>query len=820
MSQKTRPIIRLTMPHPLRRAALLSLTGIAWVSGADAQITMRQIGLADRQVVADTMRRVADYQIAKYAANPSKPDLATNWETGTFYTGVLAAYAATKHGDYLRKATDWAEAAKWKVPVPYLNADQLCTAQTYLDIHTIKRDAAMIADTKAALETMFNRDIIKHEELGHVMWKDNERPFIGRNLWWWCDSLYMAPPVLAAMSSATGDPKYRELLHKLYWDSMEFLFDPEEKLVFRDESQFKNKTPAGKKVFWARGNGWVYGGLVRVLDHLPKDDPMREKYLDLFRTLTQSILRYQQPDGLWRTSLNDPSWYPEPDSSGTSFFAYGLLAGINRGYLDKQTFLPAALHAWEGLLGCINPDGRLGYAQLVSGMPGPVRPDNTKDYTHGAFLLAGSELYRMNVTAADITKLKAPQEVVTIQKNGGWTWYNDRRAIVARKHLIVGSLDGITGKSKVGILQPKLRQSPYSWVELDLSSWKSLDDHNNPAFLELSGGRILAIYAKHGAEDKWYWRIATPAKAGAGVDFRWGPEQAYQATSPACYSNPFQLSAEGGRIYNFFRGIGSNPTFVTSEDGAASWSAPTRLIQVDGHRPYVKYADNGKDRIDFLFTDGHPRNQAENNVYHMYYQSGNLYRTDGTLIRSMADVIAAKPVLPGEATLVYAGKSAGRGWVWDLAYGADGNPVAVFINPTDGDEGSDLRYRYARWDAASQKWVQQQIAYAGRHLYVPENHYAGGIAIDPNNVNQVYISTEVDPATGKPGETGRKQIFRGMTTDQGATWTWQQLTFDAGADNIRPYLPRQNYFTHCILWMRGRYDTYHDYDTDIVGILE
>ena len=803
------------LSNPFRHLAWLGLFSAAMISGACAQLTMSQIGLAEKQVVADTMSRVAEYQITKYEGHPP-----TNWITGTFYTGMLAAHAATGNEDYLRKATEWAEAAKWKVPAPHLNADQICTAQTYLDIHAIKGDAAMIADTKAALETMFNREVIPRDELGHVMWTEKERPFTGRNLWWWCDSLYMAPPVLAAMSSATGDPKYRELLHKLYWDSIDFLFDPEEKLVFRDEGQFKAKTPDGKKVFWARGNGWVYAGLIRVLDHLPKDDPMREKYLALFRTLTQGILRHQQPDGMWRTSLNAPDWYPEPDTSGTSFFAYGLLAGINRGYLDKQTYLPAALHAWEGLLGCVNPEGRLGYAQLVSGMPGPVRPDNTMDYTNGAFLLAGSELYRMNVTAADAAKLKAPHEVVTIQKRGGWTWFNDPRAIVARKHLIVGSLDAISGKAKVGILEPLLRQSPYSWVELDLSSWKSLDDHNNPALLELNDGRILAVYAKHGLEDKWYWRIATPANVGAGVDFKWGPEQVYQSSPSTCYSNLFQLSDEGGRIYNFFRGIKGNPSFVTSEDGAASWSKATRLVKVDGHRPYVKYADNGKDRIDILFTDGHPRDNAANNIYHMYYLTGNLHRSDGSLIRSMADIMAGSPVLPSEATLVYDGKSAGRGWVWDMAYGPDGSPVAVFINSTDGDEGSDLRFRYARWDATSNSWIQQQIAHAGRHLYVPENHYSGGIAIDPNNVNQVYISTEVDPATGKPGETGRKQIFRGTASDHGAKWTWQQLTFDPAADNLRPYLPRQKEFANCVLWMRGRYDSYINYDTDIVGILE
>ena len=783
--------------------------------GVAGELTLRQLELAERGPVADAMERVAAFQMNAFGKHAP-----TDWKTGTFFSGVVAAYEVTGNSNYLDYAMTWSESAKWKIPDHPLHADQLCTGQTYLDLFFGKHDPAMIADLKLQMEQMFNRTVIKNDELPHSLWKDAERPFTGRNLWWWCDALYMAPPVMARMSAATGDPKYRELLHKLYWDSAEFLYDKQDHLFYRDESQFKAKTPNGKKVFWGRGNGWVYAGLIRTLDYLPKEDPMREKYIALFREMTQSIVQYQQPDGLWRSSLNDPAWYPSPETSSTSFFCYGLLAGINRGYLDKNSYMPVALRAWEGLLGCINLEGRLGYAQMVAGSPGAVRPGDFIDYTHGAFLLAGSELYKLNLTVDSARKMATAPATMLLAKDAAWTWYNDERAIVANGYLLVGSLDARTGHSKVNIVNLNAVHSASIWTEDVLSSWASLDDHNNPALLKLANGQILAAYSRHHADKFWSWRLATPVKSGPVTNFKWSEEQSCATGVGSTYANLVQLSAETNRIYNFFRAVNFNPTFATSDDSAKTWSKPCLLIRVNGHRPYVKYADNGRDRIDFLFTDGHPRNQPTNNIYHMYYSRGNFYRTDGSLIRSIEEVKSGKPIVPAEATLVYAGSTEGRGWVSDLEYDQQGNPIAVYISSADGDVGNDLRYRYARWDAQGKCWREQQIAFAGEHLYVPENHYSGGISLDPNDANLVYISTAVDPATGKPGATGHRQIFRGRTDDRGVTWQWEQLTFDVAMDNLRPFVPRQTTLKTCVLWFRGTYITFGKYDTDIVGILE
>lgn len=798
----------------MKHLVIYSAIALGLVAAASGEISLRQIELAERGPVGDAMQRVAAFQMKTFGGHAP-----TDWKTGTFFSGVVAAHEVTGDSNYLNYAMAWSESAKWKIPDHPLHADQLCTGQTYLDLFFGKHDPAMIADLKLQMEEMFNRTAIKNTELPHAIWKEPERPYTGRNLWWWCDALYMAPPVLARMSAATGDAKYRDLLHRLYWDSADFLYDKEDHLFYRDESQFKARTPNGKKVFWGRGNGWVYAGLIRTLDYLPKDDPMREKYIALFRNMTQSIVRYQRADGMWRSSLNDPAWFPSPETSSTSFFCYGLLSGINRGYLDRTSYLPVALRAWEGLLGCINLEGRLGYAQMVAGSPGVVRPTDFIDYTHGAFLLAGSELYKLNLTVPAAQTIATAPATTLLAKDAAWTWYNDERAIVANGYLLVGSLDARTGHAKVNVMNLDAVHSDTIWTETVLSSWASLDDHNNPAFLKLADGRILTTYSKHHADKFWNWRIATPEKRGPVTNFKWSEEQHFATGVGSTYANLVQLSAETNRIYNFFRAINFNPTFATSDDAAKTWSKPYLLIRVNGHRPYVKYADNGRDRIDFLFTDGHPRNQPTNNVYHMYYSQGNFYRTDGSLIRSIEDVKSGQPIVPAEATLVYAGCTAGRGWVSDLEYDQRGNPIAAYISSADGDTGNDLRYRHARWDANRKQWREQQIAFAGAHLYVPENHYSGGIALDPNDANIVYISTAVEPATGKPGATGHRQIYRGRTADGGETWNWEQLTFDVAMDNLRPFVPRQTTLKTCVLWFRGEYQTFGKYSTDIVGIL-
>jgi rhamnogalacturonyl hydrolase YesR len=352
----------------------------------------QQTAVYEGEPLKQLMHRVMDFQVKAYGSTHS-----INWQAAPFWVGVLAAYRATDDKTFLTEANKWAQGTQWKIGPRYFHADDTAVGQAYEEMYLIEKKPEMIADLQSKLSQYLDKKTVTNREVAHgpdgAEWK-------GRNVWWWCDALFMAPPTLARMYAITNDKRYLDTLHSLYWDTTDFLFDPTENLYFRDESYFfdKKKSPTGKKVFWARGNGWVYGGLIRTLDFIPKDDPQRQRYIDHFKKMTDAIIKYQQPDGLWRASLNEPTWISQPESSSTGFFTFGLLAGINRGYLDRKTYLPIALHGWQGLCSVLTPEGGVGFAQQVGAAPEAFQANSTKDYAQGAFLLAASELYQIKLS--------------------------------------------------------------------------------------------------------------------------------------------------------------------------------------------------------------------------------------------------------------------------------------------------------------------------------------------------------------------------------------------------------------------------------------
>ena len=218
----------------------------------------------------------------------------------------------------------------------------------------------------------------------------------GREDWWWCDALFMAPPVLTRLAAATGETKYLDFLNTMFWDTYDFLYDKEEHLFYRDKNFFNKKTPSGKKTFWARGNGWVIAGTVRVLQFLPKENPDYNKYVILLKEMAAKLKSIQSKDGLWRPSLLDEAEVPHPETSGSAFYCYAIAWGINNGILDKAEYLPVVRKAWAGLNTYVTPEGKLQWVQPIGEAPNKVTADNFQEYGSGAFLMAASEMYKLN----------------------------------------------------------------------------------------------------------------------------------------------------------------------------------------------------------------------------------------------------------------------------------------------------------------------------------------------------------------------------------------------------------------------------------------
>jgi unsaturated rhamnogalacturonyl hydrolase len=335
-----------------------------------------KVDIYAKKSIRSMMEQVYDWQIK----NPVETNATKNnnlWARAAFYTGVMAAFRTTGDKKYLEQALRWGESREWKLGERPRHADDQAPGQTYLELYLLKKDPAMIAHTKSVLDEMIR----------------NPKP--GREDWWWCDALFMAPPVLARLYAATGDKKYLDFMNTMWWDTTDFLFDPEAKLYYRDKNYIGKPNANGKKVFWARGNGWVMAGIVRVLQYLPKDDPARSRYINLLQTMAASVSRLQGEDGLWRPSLLDPLEAPHPETSSTGFFCYALAWGINNGYLDRKTYLPVVRKAWQGLVSSVHPDGKLGWVQQIGAAPAKVTFEDNQEYGSGAFLLAGTEMYKL-----------------------------------------------------------------------------------------------------------------------------------------------------------------------------------------------------------------------------------------------------------------------------------------------------------------------------------------------------------------------------------------------------------------------------------------
>ncbi|TDD94226.1 glycoside hydrolase family 88 protein [Flavobacterium cellulosilyticum] len=320
------------------------------------------------------------------------------WNPAAYHTGNIEAYKVTGNQDYLNYSKAWAEKneykgaksdnkAEWKYNYGETNdhvlfGDWQIAFQTYIDIYTVEgqKDPQKIKRAREVMEYQMSTN--------------------ANDYWWWADGLYMVMPVMTKLYKVTGNELYLKKLHDYLNYANSIMYDEESQLYFRDAKYLfpKHKSANGKKDFWARGDGWVFAGLAKVIQDLPKDAIFREEYITRYKAMAKSLKEAQQPEGYWTRSILDPEQAPGPETSGTAFFTYGYLWGINNGILDKKIYLPVIEKSWDYLTKvALQEDGTVGYVQPIGerAIPGQVVDINsTADFGVGAFLLAASEMYR------------------------------------------------------------------------------------------------------------------------------------------------------------------------------------------------------------------------------------------------------------------------------------------------------------------------------------------------------------------------------------------------------------------------------------------
>ncbi len=333
--------------------------------------------------VLTAIQRVADWQLDHPSVHP-----ATDWTQGAGDAGMMALAGISGDAKYRDAMRAMGETNDWKLGPRKFHADDYCVGQTYAELYFLFREPKMIAPLRERFD-----DIVANSPANTSL--DFSQPGHGQSYWSWCDALFMGPPAWVRLYAATGDDKYLNYALTNWWRTTDYLYDKDEHLYFRDSTYFNKKEANGKKVFWGRGNGWVMGGLVRVLQYLPMNHPDRPRFEQLFKDMSEKILTCQQLDGLWRASLLDPDSYPLKETSGSGFYTYALAWGVNQGLLDRAKFEPAVNKAWAALVACVDPDGKLTHVQPIGADPKNFAEDSTEVYGVGAFLLAGSEVYRM-----------------------------------------------------------------------------------------------------------------------------------------------------------------------------------------------------------------------------------------------------------------------------------------------------------------------------------------------------------------------------------------------------------------------------------------
>lgn len=456
--------------------------------------------------------------------------------------------------------------------------------------------------------------------------------------------------------------------------------------------------------------------------------------------------------------------------------------------------------------------------------------------------------------------------LITFDNDGMWSWYMDERVIVDPTNgtLLIGSITSSpvtypAGRPTGGIDLVTYKLATGSRSRFQLSDIQE-DDHNAPGLLILPDGRYLALYSNHGnngglGDEFTRWRKSV----NPGDTTAWTTEQLFnwfdavpganQTGNPdaanVSYHNLFYLSEEN-QVYNISRSYGRlsingasqnmpNILRYDMDTNTVEWAGQLLESEAQGYSAYPKYASNGVDRIYFTTTETHPRNY-NNSIWAGYIESGQTFDMLGNLVD--ADIFDNGTADGGSGfvpdvtdfSVVQQAEPLGAGynrlWTVDMALDGSQNPVAMYVSRYDTDgsdpgnqQNSDHRIHYARWDGT--QWNSHEIARMGGHLYGSEEDYTGNGALVPGDPNTLYISTQYDPrdATGATVSTFR-EIYKGVTANGGANWSWTPITSGSTSHNLRPLVPKWDEDHTAVVWFKGTYTSAQSTDAAVVGIIE
>ena len=409
----------------------------------------------------------------------------------------------------------------------------------------------------------------------------------------------------------------------------------------------------------------------------------------------------------------------------------------------------------------------------------------------------------------------AGERLSLVASEGAWCWFADPRALHYENE------GGTINATYLGYIDVhgNVKATQYDWVrhrktDVLIRSYFQPDDHNNPTFVVLPDERVMIFYTRHTDEPKIWYRISR--KPGDITDL--GEEKYLATANNTTYPSPFILSDDPDHIYLCWRGINWHPTIarITQPDANDNCQfdfGPKQIVQSTGARPYAKYQSNGKDKIYLSYTTGHPDNEMPDwlyfNVIDINHGNGPILRDiKGTQLKKIADGafnVNKQSSYASSYPYTIVDKSDNiRNWVWQVTLDKDENPVIAY--PHIDNAKTTHVYWYARWTGT--EWRRTWVQYGGHAFHQNWNQtercYSGGMSIDPDNINDLYLS--IPTKDGAYDKDGVYEIWRYTIDDEGNVAGSEQITSGSTKNNVRPFIiPGSKNSPLRLGWMNGDY---------------
>ncbi|WP_046755765.1 BNR-4 repeat-containing protein [Kordia jejudonensis] len=430
------------------------------------------------------------------------------------------------------------------------------------------------------------------------------------------------------------------------------------------------------------------------------------------------------------------------------------------------------------------------------------------------FFLLGAKGFAQHQAShtVEISEAVSSENYQSMTSNGVWSWFSDPRAVYYEgkyKRTYAGWIDNY-GDVHIGFYDHDTKKVASTVIYDNLE----IDDHDNPSILFDDDGRLLVFFNTHLQDDRpLFMRTSTNPE-----DIRdWSPikelylndtEKYRNSTiNRHTYTNPVRLSKENGKLYIFWRGIDLKPSYSVSTDNGKTWSKGTILFIPDETEtlksPYTKVYSDGNSKIHFTFTDGHPTKEKKNGLYYMYYENGAFYKANGTKIKTISQL----PILQEELDVIFESDTV-KSWNWDIAEDANGSPIVTYVKFPKKDQHV---YSYATF--ATNEWKSYDLTEVNGwfpetrpNIAEPEPHYAGGIVIDHENPNTVYLSVK---------RNGIFEIEQWTSQNKGKSWNVKEITKNSTKNNVRPVAVRgaQQGNPLQVLWLQNTKYIYYAHDT-------